>query len=556
MATYYIDAVNGDDSLDGLFQTTEGPGEGPWKTWYNISGANTSGSISSGDTVLFKRGETFKRSIVVADYPAVEGNGCWRPSNVSNILFGAYGAGAKPIIDLDSDVAYDSTYVGYNLAMTNTTFENLNFINSVGRNDLAGHLLTAHNTCNHITISYCDFDARNESGLGNSSTKNETFAMSCDDITIDHCTAIGEYPYNRHAFYIGGANSRITNNYAKGFGLSGLKFNTGSTDGIISHNTIIDAAVAIDVGYCANADIFSNVIIQTAVYTSSSARAIQLESNSSDTQIPTDNKIFNNTIVMNIGDGISYTLSAYKNDGDWGADMTNEYANNIVYLYNGSGDQFHWMYGTTGSQPQFTNPIPSDHQIYHSVDGASNWKVQPTIYSTLASWRNVPGAPVGFEVNSIEGDPLFDNHSLNNEDPLAYRILVGSPAIGGGKAVTPNNLLWSEVTDFEGTLFSTNDIGAFAYIAASGTDPVITVDTYPRATLVIEASDPESYQWYKDDVVISGATLASYLTPQLLSGHDSEYFCRVSGNNTYVDSQSVRVSMDVDCVGISYQMIL
>ncbi len=69
---YYV-AVNGNNSNDGLTQTT---------AWQTISKVN-SFSFEYNDFVLFKRGDTFYGGIVVSR---------------SNLNFGAYGTGANPII--------------------------------------------------------------------------------------------------------------------------------------------------------------------------------------------------------------------------------------------------------------------------------------------------------------------------------------------------------------------------------------------------------------------------------------------------------------------------
>jgi len=71
--TYYVDAVLGDDGANGTSPST------PWKTVAKVSGF---GHVS-GNTVLFKRGQTFYGQLV---------------PQAANMVFDAYGAGAKPII--------------------------------------------------------------------------------------------------------------------------------------------------------------------------------------------------------------------------------------------------------------------------------------------------------------------------------------------------------------------------------------------------------------------------------------------------------------------------
>jgi hypothetical protein len=79
MATYYVDATSGSDSANGTSDST------PWKT---IAKVNSS-SFSAGDSILFKKGETWREQLTV---PSSGSSG-------SPITFGAYGSGAKPIIN-------------------------------------------------------------------------------------------------------------------------------------------------------------------------------------------------------------------------------------------------------------------------------------------------------------------------------------------------------------------------------------------------------------------------------------------------------------------------
>lgn len=78
--TYYVDATLGADANSGTSP------DSAWKTLYHVSHA----SLQPGDCVLLKRGETWKDEVL--DVPA--SGAADRP-----IIFGAYGSGAKPIID-------------------------------------------------------------------------------------------------------------------------------------------------------------------------------------------------------------------------------------------------------------------------------------------------------------------------------------------------------------------------------------------------------------------------------------------------------------------------
>ena len=80
---YYFSSVSGDDSRTGA--QAQNPAT-PWKTLSKLNSFFS--SLSAGDSVLFKRGETFYGSIVVS-----------KSGTAANpIRFGAFGSGAKPII--------------------------------------------------------------------------------------------------------------------------------------------------------------------------------------------------------------------------------------------------------------------------------------------------------------------------------------------------------------------------------------------------------------------------------------------------------------------------
>lgn|GEM_PF-5351706 len=79
-ATYYVDATTGDDSDSGL--TTDLA----WATVNKVSNA----ALSSGDLVLFKRGETWRSGTTLTAQ--------------AGVTYGVYGSGAKPIINAGTDL--------------------------------------------------------------------------------------------------------------------------------------------------------------------------------------------------------------------------------------------------------------------------------------------------------------------------------------------------------------------------------------------------------------------------------------------------------------------
>ena len=76
--TYYVDATNGIDNNNGLSPVTA------WKTIAQVN----SYSFSPGDSILFKKGETWRETLTIPS----------SGSSASIITFSAYGTGAAPII--------------------------------------------------------------------------------------------------------------------------------------------------------------------------------------------------------------------------------------------------------------------------------------------------------------------------------------------------------------------------------------------------------------------------------------------------------------------------
>lgn len=109
---YYV-SENGDDSR------TATQAQNPLTPWKTISKINAS-TFNSGDSVLFKRGETFYGKIIV-------------PS--SGIKFGAYGTGAKPIITGLTQVS-SWTSLGGNIWESAAITTSLTSMNMVTVNDV------------------------------------------------------------------------------------------------------------------------------------------------------------------------------------------------------------------------------------------------------------------------------------------------------------------------------------------------------------------------------------------------------------------------------------
>lgn len=128
--TYYIDAENGSDDADGT---------SPETAWRTLSGASSM-TFSEGDRLLLRRGQVFSPTFFA------HGNG----SAEAPVTVSAYGEGALPLIDNDTDFA-----AFFLLNVQNWVVENLEFTAPHGAG-LSIYALGDENTEN-ITLRDCVF---------------------------------------------------------------------------------------------------------------------------------------------------------------------------------------------------------------------------------------------------------------------------------------------------------------------------------------------------------------------------------------------------------------
>lgn len=221
-ATYYVSGTDGDDTnCTGLAQMAYVSGSSqpcPWKTLTKVNSVETAGTVAAGDSILFKRGETFTGNLVVK----VAGT-------AGNIFtFGQYGAGEKPIIDTTGinhgiDITLGSSYLTFdNLSLKNalldgffiragsssTTIQNTDISAShIGIRGFAG-------TINNLTLS----GITSNSGTIGINTESATL----NGLTISSSTFSGNSQYGMN---IVGSNTNIN--------ISGSYFNTNTLAGAV-----------------------------------------------------------------------------------------------------------------------------------------------------------------------------------------------------------------------------------------------------------------------------------------------------------------------------------
>jgi hypothetical protein len=186
-AKYHVDYTNGNDSRDGLSESTS------WKT---ISKVNSSmSSFAGSDSICFKRGEIF------------EGTTLWitkgGSSASSRITFTAYGSGALPILTHGTD----------------------------------GGIISDSKNTDHITISYLSINTIDGNNAGIAATSQNRYDWIIDHCNINGC-ANGIFISRANGIVI--KNCIITNNRIGGivfYGQTGQEF--GVCNGTVDSCTIV-----------------------------------------------------------------------------------------------------------------------------------------------------------------------------------------------------------------------------------------------------------------------------------------------------------------------------
>jgi PKD repeat protein len=163
--TYYVDSDIGNDSYDGLNQTVDGGGHGPWQTankafeMIQKPGNSTpleDWPLKPGDRVLFKRGQAFSLYADLGTETALinTGNG----GICQGVQYGAYGnpGDSKPQIRWEG-VSGESIFKSYN-GTAYLVFSDLdiNFYNSSNDSQLRG-LIRVYDHCRNLLMLRCDF---------------------------------------------------------------------------------------------------------------------------------------------------------------------------------------------------------------------------------------------------------------------------------------------------------------------------------------------------------------------------------------------------------------
>jgi len=201
--TYYVDAINGDDSNAGLSETQA------WQTLAKVSAEFLAGTFGPGDSILFKRDETWILN-ETGDQLRIRGSS---GAEGEHIYLGVYGIGADPIIDANGNSFQCIRHESWDAIADYITVENIEvtgshntpairianvhhwtlhglYVHDVTR-DPANHTagIRIKNDCEWIWIDWCMIDEIEGEGIyiGTSNIGDSTSQVIVSNCSITNC---------------------------------------------------------------------------------------------------------------------------------------------------------------------------------------------------------------------------------------------------------------------------------------------------------------------------------------------------------------------------------
>jgi hypothetical protein len=450
--------------------------------WATISKVN-SVALSAGDSVLFKRGSTW-REILTVD------NG----SAAARIYYGAYGTGAKPLLFNSADVLAGWTNLGSNIWQnTNAAFTRrvgfliFNNEESIGSNKYTEAELTEqgdfwHDYTNHLVKMYSASNPATYYSVIEASLSGQTVSISNNRyITFENLDFRYSGEGTIYCFYSHDITVRSCD----------FSFNGGC----FWHPEINNQRIGGGTG-CYGAtgyNVYNMLFEKNYLFNEFEGT---LSSSGGDGVYSMENIIFRNNVVSSSELGIEYWVGA-------GALVSDIYFEHNTFINMGGGMAHlerpsvrghgiaiytslanesnvfirnNIFYGCTESLVYFevtddVNDVVIDYNVYYPLGASPMFQISFHTYNTFASWQTNPyGAQ---DAHSIEAYPDF----MSATD---YHLRSSSPAIGIGLTTT------KVTTDFDDVEFGIPpSIGAFENV---GIEPpgIITLGTGTGSNIMVD----------------------------------------------------------------------
>lgn len=403
-ATYYVDATLGNNSNNGTSTST------PWQTLAKVSGT----TFSPGDSILFKRGETFAGTLVVGQ----------SGTNGNPITYSTYGTGDRPLINA----------AGINYGVDIRT--NKSYITVAGLTVQSATLsqFVMSSNVSHIQITDCVVSGGN-SGYYIFSTGTYS------DIVISDSTATGY----------------------SGAGSAGVKLGSGTYTDITVDNVTASSTTGIN-GFSLGTGLYSNITILDSSFTNHTSAGINFGAGAT-----TNTTIANTTSTNNVGHGVSFVgqksgimldeVTATNNGGrgisivpSAGMSISGLTIDNSDFSNNGS-EGFYILPSTTSSS--------ASQIIVRSTTASNNESTGFFIYGSTSDFlgsgvtgNNNGGSGIEFQVNA--GGTIASTTIINstfNENAVNGISYTG---LGNGTG-TNSTVLGSTAQENENDGFNIHD---------------------------------------------------------------------------------------------------
>jgi hypothetical protein len=442
-ATNYYFSASGSNSNSGT-----SPGS-PWLTTSKMADALNGGTINTGDSLFYRRTDTFPGSITITS------------SAPADIYIGAYGTGTKPVfLYSGSGPTADTRYIMWIKGVSYYTLENLNFTDTNHINDkktpaLAGFALymgdTGSDSVYNCTIKYCDFSFVGMAVVFCGSYNVCTHCVMTDFKNLNGGGSPSDY--GATALTIFGNDNEFSYNYVTGAWAQSLAFgfngNVCELSGDCSRNKIMYNYCYDDDGVSefggngsseANDNVYvGNIIIDCGAFAYVTTSQVQLN----------NFMVYNNVQVESVNSRFS------------GSNCGHGLPDSAIIPINCDTRSF--GYSTTPSASTIFDLRNNIFQFSNGLDVSQSGTGSKTSH-TYNCYKLSNGSSSNVTLTDSEfntSDTLFFS-TIGNEAVWDYHLSENSPATGTGLTLVkyPN--------DKDGNPFN-NNIGAFGSIQPNGT---------------------------------------------------------------------------------------
>lgn len=484
-ATYYVDSTSGLDTNNGTTIDT------PWQTIAKVNTAIDATTIKAGDTVYFKKGETF------AGFLDVDTTG-----TAGNILtFGAYGTGANPIIDATGNAR------GIDIrAMNYVTFQNLTIINATTCGILFYNNLD-NIIVDNITISATPYAIYVGAGVySNITISNSTFSGTTNGLLGATGTSYSDLTISNSSFNGSTSGGFIVNNLSanpnSNIIITDSQFNENNTSnsgsnvlfGPTDYLTITNSEFSNNGSYGMELSSVTNVILSGLTITYNYLGGLYII-NANDITLSDSNLNYNSQSGIGYnglhlaGTGSNFTatnVTASNNGGDGFniiGNWTNVVFDQCVAENNGTtgattdGDGFSFHETSTGtiknSVAKNNKKTAAAHVGTSAVDMYNNLFYSATNGTQALVLLYQTGVYTLYNNTIYSGTQTGTAVSLNGTVTMKNNIIFGADVgilLLGGSTTGDYNIVYGANTNYSGLSAGTHDVSVDPKFTTNGSD--------------------------------------------------------------------------------------